>query len=573
VAEPDDPVMIVIGGGAIALSTAQELCALQGHRVVVLWRRDPDFARAVEGIGAVFVTASRPDSGEGLDRAGVRHAVTILALSPDDQLNLHAALLARDANPRIRIVLRQFNRTLAHKIEQNLANCSVLSLAWQSAATYAAAAIDPTCFRGLQFPEPDGPLTGFATRVAESCGVEGDTIAQAERVLAARIIAVDGAIDLPRDAILPGRAELVVYGEIAKLQGSAFRRSAARVRPAIGRRLWSVLSWDRHHPPRLNPILARLAVSTLAVFVVGTWYFHAAIGVTWLDAVYFVVTTMTTTGYGDLTPDRSHPADIAAAMLLMLAGITLTGLFIAFGASLLTRVQWVTMQGLRPVHRRGHIVVCGAGSIGSGVIDLLLALDKRLVVIERAPDTTIVERAREQHFDLLTGDASRDTTLDLCNLGAAYSLIALTNVDTLNLEIALGARARNPTMPIVLRIAEASFAESIARHFEFETTYSAAALSAPAFVGLSRFPGSRGRVEFGGQEFAIGAIGIGEEFPRTLPQNLITIAVSRGSKFEIAHDFDALGPADRALVLVPIAPFREGRDTLAAAAERVLPSS
>jgi 2-polyprenyl-6-methoxyphenol hydroxylase-like FAD-dependent oxidoreductase len=165
-AEPGDPVMIVVGGGAIALSTAQELCALQGHRVIVLWRRDPDFARAVEAIGAAYF-AGRPDSIEALDRAGVRHAITILALSPDDQLNLHAALLARDANPHIRIVLRQFNRTLAHKIQQNLPNCSVLSLAWHSAATYAAAAIDPSCFRGLQFPEPDGPLTGFATRIAE----------------------------------------------------------------------------------------------------------------------------------------------------------------------------------------------------------------------------------------------------------------------------------------------------------------------------------------------------------------------------------------------------------------------
>ena len=129
-------------------------------------------------------------------------------------------------------------------------------------------------------------------------------------------------------------------------------------------------------------------------------------------------------------------------MLLMLSGITLTGLFIAFGASLLTRVHWVTLQGLRPVHRHGHIVVCGAGSIGSGVIDLLLELGRRLVVIELAPDTTLVEQAREHRFDLLTGDASRDTTLDLCNLAAAHSLIALTNVDTLNLEIALGARAR-----------------------------------------------------------------------------------------------------------------------------------
>jgi Trk K+ transport system NAD-binding subunit len=571
VAKPDDPVMIVVGGGAIALSTAQELCALQGHRVVVLWRRDPDFARAVEDAGAVSITVARPDSSDGLDRAGVGHAITILALSPDDQLNLHTALLARDANPRIRIVLRQFNRTLAHKIEHNLPNCSVLSLAWHSAATYAAAAIDPSCFRGLQFPEPDGPLTGFAIRIAEDCGVAGDTVAQAEHVLGARIIAVDGAIDLSRDTVLAGEAELVVYSEIAALQASAPPRSVPRRRQAISRRLWSLLRRRRDHPARLNPILARLALATLIVLLIGTWYFHAVFGGAWLDAVYFVVATMTTTGYGDLTPDRSEPLEVLAAMLLMLSGITLTGLFIAFGASLLTRVHWVTMQGLRPVHRRGHIVVCGAGSIGSGVIDLLLALDKRLVVIERAPDTTLVERAREQRFDLLTGDASRDTTLDLCNLGAAHSLIALTNVDTLNLEIALGARARNPTMPIVLRIAEGSFAESIARHFEFETTFSAAALAAPAFVGLAQFPGSRGRVAFGGREFAIGEIG-GEFSPAIPPWEAIPIAVSRGNKFEIARDFETIGPGDRTLILMPMAPFRDGEDTLAAAAERFLQS-
>src|SRR5207245_9034300 len=253
------------------------------------------------------------------------------------------------------------------------------------------------------------------------------------------------------------------------------------------------------------------------------WYFHTALDGTWLNAVYFVITTMTTTGYGDVTPDRNNPADIVVAMVLMLAGITLTGLFIAFGASLLTRVHWVTMQRLRPVHRRGHIVICGAGSIGSGVIDLLLALGKRLVVVELNPDATIVERAREQHFDLLTGDASRDTTLDLCNLGAAHGLLALTNVDTLNLEIPLGARARNPTMPIVLRIAEASFAESIARHFEFETTFSAAALAAPAFVGLSRFPGSRGRVTFAGRVFTISEIGIAQDPAPTPPEDAILI--------------------------------------------------
>src|SRR5260370_961124 len=234
---PDDPLMIVVGGGAIALSTAQELCALQEHRVVVLWRRAPAFARAVEGIGAVYI-AARPDSVEGLDRAGVNRAVTILALSPDDQLNLHTALLARDVNPRIRIVLRQFNRTLAHKIEQNLPDCSVLSLAWHSAATYPAPPIHPFSFPPLQFPQPS-----------------------------------------------------------------------------------------------LHPIPARLPQAALASFRAAICHFYAVSGGAWHGSVYFLVTTMTTTGYGDLPPRRSEPIEVVAAMLLMLSGITLTGLFIAFGAS------------------------------------------------------------------------------------------------------------------------------------------------------------------------------------------------------------------------------------------------
>jgi Trk K+ transport system NAD-binding subunit len=306
VAQLDDPVIIVVGGGAIALSTAQELCTLQGHRAVVVWRRDPEFARAVEGVRAAYVAAG-PDSVEALERAGVGHALTILALSPDDQLNLHAALLARDVNPRIRIVLRQFNRTLAHKIEQNLPNCSVLSLAWHSAATYAAAAIDPSCFRGLQFPEPKGPLTGFATRTADDFGIVGGTLAQAERALSSRIIAVDGVSGFPRDGILAEGAELVVYGEITELQDSTPPRSVAGSRRRIGHALWSLLSRRRRHPPRLNPILTRLAVATLCVLLVGTCYFHSVLGGNWLDAVYFVVTTMTTTGYGDLTPNRNDP--------------------------------------------------------------------------------------------------------------------------------------------------------------------------------------------------------------------------------------------------------------------------
>jgi voltage-gated potassium channel Kch len=282
------------------------------------------------------------------------------------------------------------------------------------------------------------------------------------------------------------------------------------------------------------------------------------------------MSTMTTTGFGDIAPDHGRALDLAAAMLLMLLGTVFTGLFIVFAAARLTRAQWVRMQGLRPIHRRGHIVICGAGHIGTGVIDLLLEFDNPLVVVEQSPDAALVERARDRGFDLLTGDASRDDTLDLCNLEAAHSLIALTNVDTLNLEIALGARARNPSMPIILRIAEAAFAESIARHFDFQTTFSVAALAAPVFAGLSRLSGARGRITFDGQEFAIGEIETGNGIEEQLPSGSIALAVGDDDGgFRLIRGYLGLARGTRLLVLVPVAPFRDGSVSLPVAAERV----
>ena len=541
---------IVVGDGALAISTAAEICRLPGHRVTLLGGSGEEFAKAAMTVGAAFVPG-RADSSDSLDRAGVGGAATIIAVSRSDELNLHTALLARDANPRIRIVLRQFNRTLAHKIEQNLPDCAVLSLAWHSAASYAATALDPTCVRGLQFPEPDGPLTGFVERIAADDNMVGRSVGEVEAALGARVVAVNGNTGIDREARVPWRARLCLYGTIEQLMKSA-PEPEVREGPASDPVMLPQPPRRFGRMVRANPYLWSFAIAVLVLFFVGTWHFHVAFGINWLIAAYFVLATMSTTGYGDITPHQDDVFDIVMAMVLMISGVVFTGVFIAFAASMLTRAQWVRTQGLRWVKRRGHIVVCGAGSIGSGVIDLLLRFGKPLVVVEANPDTAMVERARDRGFDLLTGDASRDDTLDLCNLAAAHSLIALTNVDTLNLEIALGARARNPKMPIVLRIAEASFAASIARHFDIRTTYSAAALAAPAFAGLARIPGARGRITLDGQELAIGEYRLDDTPP---PRGAIAIAVARDQGLVLIHDFAEAEPGVPVLALTPFVEF------------------
>src|SRR5437763_16461758 len=97
--------MIIVGGDALALSTARELSLLQGRRIVVLWPADLEFASAVEAVGAQFI-AGRPDSRAGLEMAGVSDAVTILALSHNTRLILRPPLRAREPNPPIPPVLR-----------------------------------------------------------------------------------------------------------------------------------------------------------------------------------------------------------------------------------------------------------------------------------------------------------------------------------------------------------------------------------------------------------------------------------------------------------------------------------
>ena len=563
----DEPLTLVVGDDALAISIAAEICRLPGHRVTVVAALGEDFAKAAIAAGADFVPG-RADNSDILDRAGVEAATTIIAVSRDDQLNLHAALLARDANPRIRIVLRQFNRTLARKIEQNLPDTAVLSLAWHSAASYAATALDPSCFRGLQFPEPDGPLTGFVERIAAEDDFVGRSIAEVEATFGARVVAVNGDTTLDRQSRVPWRARVCLYGAIEQLM-----KSAPPLEPngaAAGAGSLKTRSRIRWRFIRANPYLWSFAGSVFFLFSLGTWHFRVAFDTDWLTAAYFVLSTMTTTGYGDITPHRDDVVDVVMAMMLMTAGVIFTGVFIAFAASMLTRAQWVRTQGLRPIKRRGHIVVCGAGSIGSGVIELLLQFRKPLVVVEAVPDAAMVERARDLGFDLLTGDASRDDTLDLCNLEAAHSLIALTNVDTLNLEIALGARARNPNMPVVLRIAEASFAASIARHFDFRTTYSAAALAAPAFAGLARMPRARGRITFGGQEFAIAEYRLRDEGSAHLPSGAIPIAVARDNRLALVHELAELQLDNRVLVLVPLVQFESDAVPAETQAEAVI---
>lgn len=546
------PLIIVVGVNDLALRVCEELCATSGHDVLVLWEPHAHAEAAVRAMGAVFA-GHAPNEYESLNKIGVHEAACIIPVSEDDRLNLQVALKARDLNPDIRIVLRQFNRALGRKIEQNLPNCTAISPATHAAATYAAAAVDPACVYAVQFPAASGPLVGFSERHAFDFGLQDCTVAEAERHLSVRILAVNGRIAPEGAESIRREDTIVACAPMQRLQECWPRRAAARPNH---RRARSSIRELLRAAARVEPLLRYTFAFGTLVYIAASAYFAYDLHLTLLEAFYFVAATMFTVGYGDITPLNRHggwPA-LAVAIVLMGVGVTLGGIFIATISSALSRAQQMALRGLRHIHAQDHVVVCGAGNVGTRIIDFLLGMNQHVIVIEPRPSALVIEHARSRRVELLASDATDDQVLAFCDLPNAQSLVAATDSDTANLEAALGAMTYNADVHVVMRIHDAQFSRSVARNFKVGKSFSASELTAPAIAGLARFPASRGRVVFASETFNVGERNSQMHIPRA--EGGIPLYFWRGEEIVPAHDFDEMQPNDQLLDIVPLSQFK-----------------
>ncbi len=525
-----DPAILIVGDDLLAERVCDELAAAGGARVHV-------------------VAPKVADDDEVLLDAGVTSAVAILTLSSDDERNLSIALRARMLNPHIRVVLRQFGTKIGRKIEQNLPDSTVLSPAAHSAATYAGAALDPGCFFALRFPDMvAGAFVGFTFGFANELDVAHITVAEAEQKLGLRIVALGNRREPVPDSLIDANDPIVAFGRVIERRTEARREREPAPTRTYTRRTLAASSIETL--ARTNPILRTIAVSAVVFYAVAAVFFHFALHLSWPGSAFDVVQAMTSTGFGDTSVARRGTAIVLGAIVVMIGGTIFTSIFIGYVSAAITRAQWTAQQGLRRIRGRGHYVVCGGGRIGGAVVNFLIEAGKHVVVIDSHPDPTLVRRARESRLDLLTGDATNEDVLALCDVTHAAAVVVLTNSDPGNLEIALGARAMRADVPLVVRMEDRTFAQATASLFGI-ATFSPAALTAPAFAGLARFPGTLGRVRIAGKEHTIVQLwgGGGAHVPEgALP----LCAWQTGRGIVLIHSLEEIGAGDTVIYAVPL---------------------
>jgi voltage-gated potassium channel len=216
----------------------------------------------------------------------------------------------------------------------------------------------------------------------------------------------------------------------------------------------------------MSGIAGRIKVATallLLTVVTGTFAIHAMGGGrwTWFQALFHVVITLSTVGYGELPGMESMAHARALTMVLIVTG---TGSVVYF-ASVVTAL--VVEGDLRDLFKRnrmrkaidrlsGHVIVCGAGRTGSQVISELRLTQTPFVAVDVHEDALRALHRENPDLLYLVGDAAEDSTLRDAGVDRAFGIVAALSTDPENLYITLSARGLNPALRIIAKAVEAS---------------------------------------------------------------------------------------------------------------------
>lgn len=492
--------LVVVGQDDLGVEVCRRLVAAN-RSVVALWPEQSPQLDDLDKLGLERIVGDvrRP---EVLTRAGVHHAETVLAITKNDELNLLVALAARDLNPKVRIVLRQFNRRLGQKITQQLANTDAVSPETYSAATYAASCLNRSVYHALEFPRYSERLVVFCRGTAGEFGVAGQPVGDIEHRRGWKVLAVDDERFPPFQVTPDAEATLTISASmssapvVAPLVGEAELGRSAPAHAEAG-----LLHRLRHI--HVDPVLVTLIALLIAMLLSSIVYFRGELALGLVDAVYFVVSTATHTGFGDINLLNATNLGKIAGVGLMLGSVAITGVLLAYLTAAITRRSLEFAQGRYPARGRDHIVVCGFGNVGSRIVSYLLHEGRQVVVIDRAPVPALAGEARARGAHIITADATSEVVLGLAGVSRASALLAVTDSDSANFEIALTALAYAPSLPVVMRIAEHATAKAVERHFRIRASYSAAELAAPLVTGLAIERGARGTIDVAGRHFTL----------------------------------------------------------------------
>lgn len=232
---------------------------------------------------------------------------------------------------------------------------------------------------------------------------------------------------------------------------------------------------DPHAPPplrfperRFSPvrnISVRIAIAVLALLITTTLVWAEGDcyqdrgnegGLSWIDSLYYAAVTLSTTGYGDITPVCESARLVN---VIIITPLRFLFLIVLVGTTIEVLTQR-TREQMRSKRWRNnvndHTVIIGYGVKGRAaarsLVDAGMSAHDIVVV---AKDRGEVDEATRDGFVGVVGDGRRENVLRDAAIDRAKRIVVATNEDDTSILVTLTARRLSPNATIVAAVREA----------------------------------------------------------------------------------------------------------------------
>ncbi|WP_407657555.1 NAD-binding protein [Kribbella turkmenica] len=450
---------MVCGSDRTMLRVVTELVG-SGEQVTAIVNPASRHYERIAELGA-HVLGVRVVSEGLLRRAGIdakdgqpSHARALVLLDNDDVHNVHTALTARDMDPDLRIVVQMVNPRLGAQLHSLLGDCVVISGPSLAAPAFVSDALE------------DDELTWLDLGGRRLVAGQADLIREPHLAVLADTTSSATPELLPIDSTDPTGDIVLGTGVRTVWRTKDVRRAGwlMAMRDVFDRRVRRIA-----------------AVMAFLVFV-GTLLTHYIADIDWLRALYLALGAVTSAGIEDDRFSDAEPWAKVAGVVVQLTGIVLMALLTAVVVDSLIGARLSRVIGGVRGRPRNHVVVCGLGTVGARVLEILAERGVAVVGVEHDDDAPGVQTAHRLRIPVVIGDSSNEETLRSAGVQRAQAVLALTNGDITNLESAMVVRDLNPEARITMRMFDHDLAQRVERRLGLGHSRSVSMLVAPAIA-------------------------------------------------------------------------------------------
>lgn len=196
----------------------------------------------------------------------------------------------------------------------------------------------------------------------------------------------------------------------------------------------------------------RIGLAALALVLAAGTMAYRAIGLSWIEAYYQTVITVSTVGFAEVGGHVDNTYRLITSILIL------------FGVGVTLYTIGVTMDGLMEGHYRGHLertrmlrtvdsleghtIICGWGQVGRSIGHMLSGRGRQVVVLDLEEE---IDHGVEESAFFLVGDATTDEALLQAGIKRARDLVVALDTDADTMYVIVTARALNPDLFIVAR--------------------------------------------------------------------------------------------------------------------------